>query len=62
VATVRWLDSEDTARLEEMKKKAAQNLALDASGALTYLAPNLANLRLAQERWPEVVFHTTREL
>jgi peptide chain release factor 3 len=45
-----------------MKKKATQNLALDASGALTYLAPNLANLRLAQERWPEVMFHATREL
>jgi len=29
---------------------------------LTYLAPNLANLRLAQERWPEVAFHKTREL
>ena len=62
VATVRWLDSEDTAKFEEMKKKAAQNLALDASGALTYLAPNLANLRLAEERWPEVMFHATREL
>jgi peptide chain release factor 3 len=62
VATVRWLDSEDAPRLEELKKKAVQNLALDASGALTYLAPNLANLRLAQERWPEVAFHKTREL
>jgi|TARA_E500000178_G_scaffold356693_1_gene437288 peptide chain release factor 3 len=62
VATVRWLDSEDSAKFEEMKKKATQNLALDASGALTYLAPNLANLRLAQERWPEVMFHATREL
>ena len=62
VATVRWLDSEDTAKFEEMKKKAAQNLALDASGALTYLAPNLANLRLAEERWPEIMFHATREL
>ncbi|HCX86864.1 MAG TPA: peptide chain release factor 3, partial [Gammaproteobacteria bacterium] len=61
-ATVRWLDCEDAQRLGELKKKAAQNLALDASGALTYLAPNLANLRLAQERWPETAFHTTREL
>ena len=52
----------DAPRLEELKKKAVQNLALDASGALTYLAPNLANLRLAQERWSEVAFHATREL
>ena len=37
------------------------NLALDASGALVYLAPSRVNLQLAQERAPAVTFLATRE-
>ncbi len=62
VVTVRWVLSKDEKALEDIRKKAPQNLGLDASGALTYLAPNMANLRLTQERFPEIEFHTTREL
>ncbi len=28
---------------------------------LAYLAPNRVNLELTQERWPDIVFHETRE-
>ena len=28
---------------------------------LAYLAPNRVNLGLTQERWPDIVFHETRE-
>ncbi|MEK9785763.1 MAG: EF-Tu/IF-2/RF-3 family GTPase, partial [Gammaproteobacteria bacterium] len=62
VVTVRWLVSDDEKALQEIRKKSPQNLGLDAAGALTYLAPNLANLRLTQERFPEIEFHATREL
>ncbi|HJP06813.1 MAG: peptide chain release factor 3 [Acidiferrobacteraceae bacterium] len=62
VNTVRWVDSGDSKQIDEIKRKSPQNLALDASGALTYLAPNTANLRLTQERWPQIRFHATREL
>ena len=62
VVTVRWVLSKDEKALEDIRKKAPQNLGVDASGALTYLAPNMANLRLTQERFPEIEFHTTREL
>ncbi len=61
VATARWVDCKDAVKLAEFERRAQVNLANDGSGALAYLAPNLANLRLTQERWPEVVFHATRE-
>ena len=39
----------------------AETLALDSGGNLSYLAPTLVNLNLAQERWPEVRFTAPRE-
>ena len=62
VITARWIDSKESSKLDEIRRKSPQNLALDASGALTYLAPNGANLRLAQDRWPEIRFAAIREL
>ena len=62
VVTARWIDSADYREIDEVRRKSPQNLALDASGALAYLAPNGANLRLAQDRWPEIRFNATREL
>ncbi len=62
VATARWVCSDNAAKLEEFERRNEVNLAVDGSGALTYLAPNLANLRLTQERWPDVRFNATREL
>ena len=44
-----------------MKKKNWPNLSIDAGGNLAYLAPNRVNLGLTQERWPDIVFHETRE-
>ncbi len=61
VYTARWVSCGDKKKLEEFKKKAADNLALDGGGHLTYLAPTRVNLQLMQERWPEVEFHATRE-
>jgi peptide chain release factor 3 len=61
VATARWVSAVDPVKLEQFEQKNEVNLAVDGSGALTYLAPNLANLRLTQERWPDIVFGATRE-
>jgi peptide chain release factor 3 len=36
-------------------------LAKDVDGNLVYLADTRVNLQLAQERWPKVTFHDTRE-
>ncbi|WP_240126677.1 peptide chain release factor 3 [Thermomonas alba] len=61
VATARWIRCDDARALEEFREKNAMNLALDAAGALVYLAPSRVNLQLAQERAPKVQFLATRE-
>ena len=61
VVSARWIDCPDPRRLEELKAKAFENLALDHAGALVYLAPTRVNLALTLERWPDVRFRTTRE-
>jgi peptide chain release factor 3 len=57
----RWIESESKEKLEEFRKRAHENLAIDGGGYLSYLAPTRVNLRLMQERWPDIEFHSTRE-
>ena len=61
VHTARWVDCEDARKLEDFRNKAYENLALDGSGHLAYLAPTRVNLNLTIERWPEIRFRATRE-
>src|SRR3990167_5503216 len=61
VTTARWVYCSDEKKLEEFKNKAFDNLALDGSDNLTYLAPTRVNLNLTMERWPMIEFKTTRE-
>ena len=61
VATARWVYCDDDVKLEEFRRKAADNLAVDHSGALVYIAPTRVNLTLTQERWPTIEFRATRE-
>ena len=61
VATARWVECDDPRKLEDFKKKAWDNIALDGGNNLTYIAPTMVNLRLAQERHPDIIFRETRE-
>jgi len=60
VACARWVDG-DEKKLQELKNKVPEYLALDSSDTLTYLAPTRVNLNLAQERYPDIEFSATRE-
>jgi peptide chain release factor 3 len=62
VATARWVVSVDEKLLEEFRRKAHDNLAIDHGGALVYVAPSNVNLNLTEERWPDIEFRETREL
>lgn len=62
VATARWVECDDAETLSEFERKAHDNLALDHSGALVYIAPTRVNLNLTEERWPDIAFRKTREL
>jgi peptide chain release factor 3 len=61
IATARWVSADDQQVLKKLRDKLGQNLALDHAGELVLLAPTMVNLRLAEERWPEVRFSATRE-
>lgn len=61
VATARWVDVDDAKMLEDFRRKAHDNLALDHGGSLVYIAPSKVNLNLTEERWPDVKFRATRE-
>ncbi len=61
VHTARWVYCDDDRKLEEFKKKASINLALDGAGNLTYIATSRVNLDLTMERWPDIDFRATRE-
>ncbi|ROR98785.1 peptide chain release factor 3 [Sinobacterium caligoides] len=60
VYTARWVEGSEE-HLAELKRKANDNVAIDGGGHLTYLAPTRVNLALAEERYPEVDFRSTRE-
>lgn len=61
VATARWVETTDEKILQEFKRKAHENLALDHSNSLVYVAPSRVNLNLTEERWPDIEFRKTRE-
>ena len=61
VATARWVECPDPKQQREFERKNHANLALDHSDALVYVAPTMVNLNLTMERWPDVVFHETRD-
>ena len=61
IATARWVRADDEQLLSRLKQKLGANLAEDHAGELVLLAPTMVNLRLAEERWPDVRFNATRE-
>ena len=62
VATARWVECDDERMLEDFKRKAHDNLALDHGDSLVYVAPTRVNLTLTEERWPDIRFRSTREV
>ena len=61
VGAARWVECDDEKIMTKFKEKAFDNLALDGSDHLTYLAPSRVNLTMTEERFPEVEFLSTRE-
>ncbi|MFN2288421.1 MAG: peptide chain release factor 3 [Chromatocurvus sp.] len=61
VYTARWIHCSDPRKLEEFRKKAADDLSLDGGGYLTFLPPTRVKLAVMEERWPDIEFKATRE-
>ena len=62
IHTARWLHCNDRKVFAEFCDYYSAELAIDAEGALAYLAPNPWRLESAMERYPAVEFRTTREI
>ena len=60
-ATARWVGSSDPKKLADFEKKNQANLATDAEGNLSYLAPSEWRLGYVMEQWPGIEFAKTRE-
>ncbi len=61
VQTARWIHCNDEKMLAQFKTKAEANLSLDHAGELVYIAPTRVNLMMAEEKWPDIEFKSTRE-
>ncbi|QDZ28468.1 peptide chain release factor 3 [Noviherbaspirillum sp. UKPF54] len=62
ISSARWVTSNDKKALADFEKSSAgANVAFDAAGNMAYLATSGVNLKLTQERWPQLTFHSTRE-
>jgi peptide chain release factor 3 len=61
ITCARWVTGDDKRMLVDFEDALAHNVAYDAANNLAYLAPNKVNLKLTEERWPKLRFHTTRE-
>ena len=51
-----------TARGKDFCKEQDARLATDVNGNTVYLATSIYNLETTMKHWPQVVFHTTREM
>ena len=61
IYTARWLTFPDEETRREFLKREAAAVAEDVDGNPVYLAPSRYKLQITQERFPDVVFHATRE-
>lgn len=59
--SARWVSCPDHKKLEEFESALVNQMSIDAGGNMAFLATSRVNLNLTQERWPEIVFHETRE-
>lgn len=57
----RWVTSTDAKTLKKFMDANSANIAYDVVDAVAFLATSPAQLRVAQERYPEIEFHTMRE-
>jgi peptide chain release factor 3 len=62
ISSARWVSCDDKRVLADFERSTAgNNVAYDAANNMAYLATSGVNLKLTQERWPQLIFHATRE-
>ena len=61
IHTARWLSYPDDSTRRNFEREQALRLGKDIDGNPVYLASSRYNLEVTAEKWPQVVFHATRE-
>lgn len=56
-----WITSDDADKLNEFVRVKATNIAYDKDQQMVYLAESPFLLKMAEQNYPEIVFHTTSE-
>ncbi|MEK6212313.1 MAG: peptide chain release factor 3 [Pseudomonadota bacterium] len=57
----RWVSADDPAELEKFVEANAGRVARDATDALAVLTNTKYEMKVIQDRWPDIKFHTQRE-
>ena len=57
----RWVTATDAKAMRKFMDANAANIAYDVVDAVAFLATSPAQLRVAQERYPDITFHSMRE-
>lgn len=60
-STARWIECQDKRKLQEFERKEQSDMAFDADGHLSYLAPSEWRLEYVSKQWPEIAFRKNRE-
>ncbi|PPI86460.1 peptide chain release factor 3 [Candidatus Pantoea edessiphila] len=61
IATIRWLECSDNKILKSFQSECNKNIAFDNNDNLIYIVYNMVNLKIVQERYPEILFCKTHE-
>lgn len=61
LSVARWVDSDNSMKLNEFKNEKIANLFKDAEDNLTYLAQSPWELEFVMEKWPDINFHKALE-
>lgn len=56
-----WITSDDKAKMDEFVRIKATNIAFDKDHQMVYLAESPFLLKMAEQNYPEIIFHTTSE-
>jgi peptide chain release factor 3 len=56
-----WITSENKTKLDEFIRVKQSNIAFDKDGLMVYLAESPFLLKMAEQNYPEIVFHKTSE-
>ncbi|MFN3343351.1 MAG: peptide chain release factor 3 [Flavobacteriales bacterium] len=56
-----WITSDNKAKMDEFVRIKATNIAFDKDHQMVYLAESPFLLKMAEQNYPEIIFHTTSE-